>query len=251
MRSASKVLLFGSQTRAQLVNALIASFAPVGWWSMRATSGTNELNRGSAGAAANGTYTLGAGVLAQTGQLGAGEAALWDGLVTKLQIPNVAALASLTTFEYVMLLNLTALGEGTLGQFFAWGTGSSSNEFHMQFPGTNTMQLHTFNTTPTSFTTTTTTTLGLSAWRVVFVPYNNDGDRKVHIYVGAAGAVSEVTYGTQTALTGTYKAPTNPLVIGNRTAQDLTAAGRFDEFFICSGNLTPAQRTALTVATGV
>jgi hypothetical protein len=251
VRAATKVLLFGSQTRAQLVSALITSFAPVGWWSMRATSGTNEPNRGSAGSSADMTIT--SATLGQTGQLGANEAALMDGANSRYQAANVAALASLTTWEWVFLVNPSSAGEGNQGKFFCWGDGlfASANP-RMEFnAGLGGFAISVFNTTPTTFSTTTSTGLSASAWALVFVAYDDVGDRKIHVRKGIARTVSEYAYNAQPPLTGTYRPPTSVLNLFNNSAQGATFAGLGDEAFVISGNLTPAQRTALVVATGV
>lgn len=226
-----------------------ATIAPVGWWSMRATSGTNEANRGTGGAALD--MTILSATLGQTGKLGVNEAALCDGANTRYQTPNNAALASLTTWEYVFLVNPSSAGELNQARFFGWG----NNDFEptLAFNGALTSLLfQTDSTVPTSFTTTTTTGLAAATWQLVFAAYANAGDRKVHLYKGVTGAVNEYAYNAQPALTGTYKAPTSELNLFNVTAQSVTFAGLADEALIVNGNLaTATTRTQLALLSGV
>lgn len=245
MRTAQKLLLLGN--RPVTWSSYAQSLAPVGWWSMRATSGTNEANRGSGGSALDMTIT--SATLGQTGKLGTNEAALMDGANSRYQTPNNAALAALTTFEYVFLVNPSSAGEGSAGRLLTWG--QASFEPLLGFNGALTSLAARVSTAVASFDTITTTGLSASTWALVFWAYDNAGDRKSHIYKGVAGAVSEFGYSAQPAMTGTYKTPTNPLNLFNRTDQGLTFAGLGDEVLIFNGNLTSGQRAALCLAAGV
>lgn len=248
----NELLRVGAVTWSSYINgAGGAPFPPVGWWSMRATSGTNEPNRGSGGAALD--MTILSATLGQVGKLGANEAALCDGANTRYQTANNAALAALTTWEYVFLVNPSSAGESNVGRFFSWGNGFASNEptFGIN-AASGVMAVTVFNTTPTSFIAVTSTTITLSSYSLLFAAYADGGDRKGHAYVGRSGAVNEAAYSAQPALTGTYKAPALPLNLFNNTAQSLTFAGLADEALIVSGNLaTATTRTQLAILAGV
>lgn len=224
---------------------------PVGWWSMQATSGTNEANRGSGGAALDMTIT--SATLGQVGKLGANEAALCDGANTRYQTANNAALASLTTWEWVFLVNPSSAGETGFGTFACWGDGNIDTEPLFDFnAGLTSLSCYLYNTALTQFRTDTSAGLSASAWVLLFVAFANGGDRKAHFYKGASGSVSELGYIAQPAMTGTFRAPTKPLNLWNRTNQSVTFAGLADEAMEVSGNLaTATTRTQLTLLSGV
>lgn len=225
-----------------------ATIAPVGWWSMRATSGTNEPNRGTGGAALDMTIT--SATLGQVGKLGANEAALCDGANTRYQTPNNAALAALTTWEWVFLVNPSSAGEGNNGTFFYWGSGAGGDPFLRYSSSATVLRLTVW--AASNVDTLTMTALANGAWQLLFAAYDNAGDRKGHLYKGVSGAVSEFAYSAQPALTGNYVAPADPLNLFNATIQTTTFAGLADEALIVSGNLvTATTRTQLAILSGV
>lgn len=226
----------------------VASLAPVGWWQFTETSGSTAVNSGSAGSAADGAIT--SATLGQTGKLGANQAFSWDGTNTKVQVPNVAALANLTAFEYVWLLNPTNAGEGNFGSPCWWGTGGSNQGLVMFCNGgLAALAFDVWNTGGTAFGAGTAPGLSASTWALLFASYDDAGDRKAHVYKGISGAVNQI--GVTAALTGTYQTPTLPLVIGNNTAQNTTWNGLIDELVIFNGALSSAQRTQLCTLAGV
>jgi hypothetical protein len=245
------LLLWGKRAVVTWNTYIPATIAPPAWWSMRATSGTNEANRGSVGSALD--MTILSATLGQVGKLGVNEAALCDGANTLYSTPNNAALAALTTWEYVFLVNPTNAGEGSLGSFWSWGNGGASQEIELTFNSALTsLGMRVYNTVPTAFLATTTTGLTAATWALIFAAYDNAGDRKGHLYKGITGAVSEYAYSAQPPMTGTYKTPTNPLNLFNRTAQTITFAGLGDEAMAINGNLvTATTRTQLTLLSGV
>lgn len=252
---AARMLLLFSQSPSavQKFDSYVTStIAPVGWWSMKATSGTNEANRGSGGAALDMTIT--SATLGQTGKFGANEASLLDGANSRYQTANNAALAALATWEYVFLVNPTNAGEGGTGTFASWGNGGANNTDTIgQFNGSiANVYARVYNNAATGFLTNATYNFPTGAWSLLFVAYADGGDRKCHLYSGVSGVAAELTYSAQPALTGTHQAPTLPLNLGNFTSQAATFAGLFDEVLAISGNLvTATTRTQLTVLAGV
>lgn len=224
-------------------------FPPVGWWSMRATSGTKEPNRGAGGAALD--MTILSATLGQTGKLGVNEAALCDALNTRYQTPNNAALAALMTFEYLYLVNPSSAGELDAGVFHFWGPNGANEGLTLRFhSASRNLNATAWNTTPSNFSSVTTTVASL-AWQIIFASYANAGDRKPHVLIGIGGAVTECSYSSNPALTGTYRTPAQALNLFNDSAQALTFAGLADEALVVSGNLSAAQRTQITILTGV
>lgn len=238
------VLNYGYSYAAQLGAILDMRF--------QVTTGVTEINRGTGGSALNGTIG-GTTTLGQTGKLGVNEAFLYDGATSLVTVPNQASLASLTTWTYVYLVNPATAGELTFGTFSAWGNGNGTDKEHyLTFGGALTsLQAGIFNTTPTEFITATTTGLSASAWSLVFWTYANAGDRKAHVYKGVSGAVNEFAYSAQPALTGTYKAPTHDLILGNFSTQALTFDGLFDWVLVFDKVLTSAEMLNLVRVTGV
>jgi concanavalin A-like lectin/glucanase superfamily protein len=231
-------------------SSYVTGLAPLAWWRCRQTSGTNEPNAGSLGSAVDLTIT--AATLNQAGKLGAGEAYLYDGTATRLSCANNATLAALTSFEMVWLLNPSSAGEGSFGSFFAWGAGTSGTGYAMYYNGgASALRFQMYNTTPSTFGSTTTSAPANATWSLIFAAYDDAGDRKAHLYKGVSGAVSEFAYSSQTAVSGTFKAPTGVYTLGNISSPDQTFAGLFDEAMIFSGNLTPTQRTQLCLLAGV
>lgn len=218
-------------------------------YKMQQTAGTNEPNSGSLGSAID--MTIAGATLGQTGKLGTNEAYLFDGANSRLQTANNATLVALTAFEYVFLVNPASAGEGNQGAFFWWQ--SATNVPKMYFGGAGRNLIATVsNTTPSLATTITSGVLTASAWQIVFCAYDDAGDRKIHIRVGISGAVTELAYSAQPALTGSFLAPTGfPLNLFNRSAQDCTFDGLGDLAGIVNGNLAPAQRLKITQLAGV
>lgn len=250
MKLVEKALLYKPRTAAAPVTwaSYVTALAPPAWWRMRDTSGTTVVNSGSLGSAVD--LTAIAWTMAQAGQLGSGEAGQTDGATTRLQTPNNVALAGLTAWEFVFLVNPSSAGEIGYGVFFEWG--NNTPEPLAQFNGVLTsLRGYIYNTAPTAFFTQTTSGLTAGVWALLFFAYNDAGDRKLHIYKGVSGGVAEFGYSSQLAVTGTYKAPTSALNLLNRTGQDLTYAGLCDEALIINGNLTPTQRSTLCTLSGV
>jgi hypothetical protein len=86
------------------------------------------------------------------------------------------------------------------------------------------------------------------------VSYNDAGDRKVHIHIGASGAVGECAYSTQTAATGTLSNLSGSgynLYIGNIYDQSGTFDGLIDEVLCFNKVLTAAQMLQIVRLSGV
>lgn len=223
---------------------------PLGaWWRMRDTSGTTVVNSGSIGSAIDLTAT--AWTMAQAGQLGAGEAGLSDGATTRLQCANNATLAGYTTWEIFLLANATGIGEGNVGTYLSWGDGATQPSIRIN-TNVNNLFIRLRNTAPSSFDTITSAGIALNAWYMIFVAFDNAGDRKAHFYIGKNGAVTEPAYNAQPAMTGTYAVPSSTFQLMNIAGQTQTFAGLMDEAGVIGGRtFTAAERLQMTLLAGV
>ncbi len=249
MASTAAKLSLLYRTRNTLTwNAVMASLNLAALWNMRQTAGTNEPNEGSLGSALN--LTLTSVTLGQTGKLGANEAYLLDGASSRMQVVNNPTLAGYLAWEYFFLVNPTSSGEITTGRFFTFNSSVAAP--FLQFNSTLSSLLgRVFNTSATAAATTTTTGLTAGLWAVIFVSYDDAGDRKLHIRKGVGGAVSEFGYSSNQAVTGTYLAPDLHYILGNDGGQARTWDGLFDAAGVKAGNLTDAERLLITQTAGV
>lgn len=224
----------------------IASLAPLLWHKYNEPSGATATNYGSLGSGQNGTYSN--ATLAQTGQLGAGQAALWNGTTTYVQISATAALETPTARTWCFLHNPTSGGEGGNGRLFNW-----ANAGNLLFQTNVNKVLYaliaTSGVVPTSLTPSNFVTL--STWQWSFMTYDDAGDRKIRFYKGIGGAVTEATYSTQTAGTGTLSASGGDLYIGNRQLADGTYDGLIDDLVMFNYVLTTAQMLQITTLSGL
>jgi len=227
----------------------MTSLAPASWHRYR-DSATPALNAGSLGSALDMTATN--TTFAQTGKLGAGEAISLNGTTSLLTAANNATLAGYTTWEWVFLINPTSAGEATAAWLAGWGTGLAAEGYFMRFnAATTAIKISLFNTLGSGFVTDTNTGIATSAWSLLFFSFDNAGDRKMHVYKGVSGAVSELGYSAQPAMTGTYRAPAAALNLYNDGSTARTFSGLSDEDATFNMNLTPTQRTQLCVLAGV
>lgn len=235
------------------VEYITQTINPVLWMRNRETSGTTATNSGSAGAILNGVIG-GTTTLGQTGQLGANEAFLFDGATSRIVIPNDASINALPVYTYIALIKPSSAGELTLGTMFAWNNGTSTNFGNILFFNASLTGLRYSyrNSADTNFETITTGyTILTSQYTMIFVEYDDNGDRKPNLFYGINGAVTEFSYSSNVALTGTVKTQQNSLHIGNRSDFATTFAGLYDEFMIVNRILSSAEKLQIVSLTGV
>lgn len=227
------------------IEAAIA--APL-WMHLRETSGTAVDNSGTVGDPADGTWTAGVGTpgaVGQTGRLGANEAYLFGGTDSYITIAAQTALNNLTKYTYGLLLNPTTPGESNLGQLIATrnGAGKMLRIHNASFA------VHAFHTSNATTATTTTTNNFLVAgeWQWIFATFDNDGDRKIHLYRYDfdTDTLVEASYAQHDAMTGTIAFPSVDIMIGARDAGQLAYNGSMDEVFIENTVLSVAYMTAI------
>lgn len=212
--------------------------APVLWYSMRATSGTTEINRGSGtgNATIGGTTTLG-----QTGQLGANEAHLLDGLTSNYSVANHVSFANLSTWEWYFLVNLSGAGEGNAGVFIFY-----TNAFFFRINAATGVLRCVVDGLTTDANAVTSTMLNFGVWNLVRVTYNDATDRIPHIWINNV----EASYSSTTAMVGAYNPMVADLFLGNNAAQSLTQAGLWDEAVMFS-NINDARSTQMQTLSGI
>lgn len=246
--AATRLLLFGRNR--ETLNTYLATLPFLALYKMQQTAGTNEPNVGSLGSAVDMTIT--STTLGQTGKLGPNEAYLFDGANSRLQVANNATLSGKTAWEWVFLVNPSSAGESSFGLFFCWSATAITGQPLVIFSGAiNSIEARIYNTTPTQFATITNGGMTAGTWALLFVAYDDAGDRLVHIRKGVSGAVTEYPYFFNPALTGTYRPPTQALNLFNTGNQTFTFAGLADLAGVVDGNLTVAQRLKITQLVGV
>jgi hypothetical protein len=227
----------------------IASLAPLLWLKHTETSGTTVENYGSLGDAADGTWTPGAGALGQTGlgNGGANEAYDYDGANSKTTVPAQTGINNLTALTYGILLKADSPGETNVGQFFGdqfnnriWGINSASYPLSM-----------TVQATGAAVSTTNNGFIAVSTPTYLFATYDDAGDRKIRMYKVVGGALTEATYATQTAATGTLGNGSGTQIIGNTANQAASFDGLIDEAFMKGSVLSSAEMLQIGLLRGL
>lgn len=218
----------GSLTLANYLNALGA----VLYFDGALTADQTKIkNFGSAGASGDGTPTdITIDISGMT----------FNGTTSKLDVPALTAYNNLTAFTWMMDCTPAGAGEGNAGHLITTDVGSA----RVWRINSSSLPLNFFNTSSgTAATSITANSFVATATRqLFFVTFDNAGDRIAHIYKRlAGGAVTEATYATQDAMTGTIVLPSAPLCIGNRAAQTFTFNGVIKSTAIISGALSAAQ----------
>lgn len=178
-------------------------------------NGSNIKNLGSLGAAGDGTPT---DVTIDANGMN------FNGTTSKIDVPALTGYNNLATYTLMMDLNPAGAGEGNAGHLITtdagtgrvWRINSASLPFNF---------FHTSSGTAAS-SLTANSFVATSTRQLFFVTFDNAGDRKARIYkIPAAGVLTEATYVTQDAMTGTIALPTAALCVGNRAAQTFTLNG--------------------------
>lgn len=201
--------------------------APLLWARFTETSGSIVRNYGKLGEAQNGVWTLGAGALGQTGYFGVNHAADFDGLVSKVSIPAIAAINALTKLTYGILFKADTFGELNLGGLIL-DTGENRQ---VRF-NTNGAVRAILAASGQANSVTANSFVSTGVWTYLFMTYDDSGDRKIRLYKLVSGVLTEASYTTQTAATGTLANGVGDLVMGNAAAQHITFDGLIDDVFV-------------------
>lgn len=227
--------------------AYMKALLPMLWFRMNEAAGASVVNYGSLGTGFNAAWTAGAGSIGQTGKLGGGDAYLFDGADSLITVPAGAYGAYVAT-TYAMLVNPSSAGESGVGTFFNYDVNQTDLRFYSSLAALKAVRAAT-----SGAVTATTTGLSASAWVWLFWQYDHGGDKKIHIYKGSGGALTEYSYtGETVAASGTLTDQSAiPLIIGNNNAAGRSFAGTYDEFALFNYLLTAAQMLEITTRSGV
>lgn len=171
------------------------------------------------------TYSAGNGKIVQ----GAG----FNGSTSNIDIGSPASLDDLSVLSYAFWINVSSLAAEIMpiSKNYKW--------FRVRTDGTIESSIGASGTTNSSISTNTVST---STWYHIVFTYDDAGDRKGHIYLNG----SEVTYGTQTACTGTITADNAfNQFIGQYQGGLFRWNGAIDEVGIWSRVLSGAEITQL------
>jgi hypothetical protein len=208
-------------------NYVLNVVQPALWMRHQEVSGTTIAD--SSGNGRNGTLTLGAGALGQDGQSGINEAILADGSTTRIQIPSNAALKT-AEFTLAFLCKPTSSGEGAIG---AWFSYSDAGDTALRFSFSNNVLVFSVGATGAGLAqTNSTTVVTLNQWQWIFATLS--ADKLPRIYKGRLGVLTQFSYTTQTAWSGTQNGAAI-LNLLNNAAQSRSFAGLMDESIYIAG----------------
>ncbi len=233
------------------LHSYLMSLAPTLYLRFNEATG-NIVNYGSDGV--NGSGTVSGCTQEQAGQLGAGEAYLYDGVDDSVSFANAAvpATKALTTQRWVFLVNASSLGEGSAGKLAVYGNGTGG--INLYFSANNALFCG-YDTDGTDAVVLTNNNQVdfLNTWALVFVdidPANQLGlGARIRILrATAASATTLLTLSANIAASGTLVTPTLPLNIGNNANTTATIAGLMDFTLAGAGLWSPAASpTDLTI----
>lgn len=219
----------------------IASLAPLLWLRLRETSGTSVANSGSLGG--SGTWTAGSGALGQTGKLGANEALLFDGSVSKIVSADNPKTPAFTACG---LAFGNSQGENSAGAILHTGQQASDNTLRVSGAGAITSGVDTDSTD--AVTTSVNGAFETGKWIWYFATYDDNGDRKIYLYKGLAGALSNIV-SSQTAATG-IRSNSGGYQVGN-FSDVRTWDGLIDEVLLFPRILTSGEMLRIIQLSGV
>jgi hypothetical protein len=239
--------LAAARRRSTYAEYVQGTINPALWLRFRETSGTTIANSGSGGTGLNGTASN--VTVNQTGQLGAGEAADFNGTNSLITVPASASLGS-ATYSVAILCRLDNTGESAQGTFFRFGLNAANGDI-LRLEATG-LSAYTYNGTAYQVTRATSNP-ALSTWVWVFAVRNGGGSGEWRLYRSVSGVLTEFAYGTQQNVTsGRPNHDSLPLHVGNRAVTlDHTLDGLLDEFIWTSGVLSTAQMQQIITLSGL
>ncbi len=187
----------------------------------------------------------------QTGQSGAKQAYLFDGVDDRVLFTNadVPATAALTTHRWYFLIKPASLGEGNVSSIAAWGDLTSI----LRFGTTNSMAGKVDMATTDALSITNNNQVDfLTEWTLIFIDYDDANvlglGRRIRIMRATVGSATTIlTLATNTAGTGAVVAATDNMALGNREDTGATIDGLLDRAFagadLWSPNGAPADLT--------
>lgn len=234
-------VLGGGVSRADQYAAYINSLSLPVWIKFQETSG-NPVNSGSlaltltnSSAAAPTQAQNGApqGAIARANEANdfAGETS--NGAV--VTITNNATLKAWTTQRWAVLCHPDTLGGSSSGKMLVWGGFGATDHLILGMVSSNRIQstINTDTTNGAAISNVNQISDCIGAWCWFFMDYDDanalGNGRKIRIFKGLNGVVTQLTLATDTAATGTVDQPATGLAIGNTTARTVTFDGQIDE----------------------
>ncbi len=223
------------------------------WLRHNETTGTTAFDSGPSGLNATNTGAT----IAQTGQLGANEAYDFGlGSGDNLAIVDSGGLLdSVTTQKWAFLARADGLGDGSAGRFFNWD--NTNNRLHFLSSNRLIAVLPTAGDDANATTVTDAIADCISAWAWYFMDFDNadalGNGRKIRLFKGIGGVVTQLSLATDDAATGTYTATSsNDLYLGNRQSTTIGFDGLMDETLLIANSLwTADELQTLVDLTGV
>lgn len=237
-------ILFEPQRRKTYASYVGNIIRPLVWYRHRETSGTVVANSGTLGNTLDGVWTAGAGAVGQTGKLGFNEAYDYDGAASLTTIAANASLQNITAMTMAILCKPDSPGESNVGTF------SADNRHQFRISGLNfPLRCFIVSSATAANSVTPDAFVASGVWHWVFCTFDNAGDRLIRFYKGVGGVLTEATYNTQTAMTGTLNNGGGGYIIGNISTAAQTFDGLIDEYFVKDRVLTLAEMQQIALLT--
>lgn len=211
----------------------LSSLSPLLTLRYNEISGTTVKNYGSLGAAQDGAWTAGAGAQGQASPLGQNQAYDHDGLNSKVTVPATAAINNLTALTYGIFFKADTFGELSLGGFFL--DTAENRQFRFNTSGAIRGIL---TATGAANSISANSFVSTGVWTYLLMTYDDAGERKMRFYKGVSGVLTEATYTTHTAASGTLGNGGGDLVVGNAAGQNVTFDGLISRAFVL-GRMLP------------
>ena len=227
------LVLRGTQTPFEQFTDYLLTLAPYLIFDGTLTDDKTKIkNRGSGGATFDGTPTA---ITIDANGMN------FNGTTSKLNVPNGAGYANQSITTQVIWFNRVNGGAGNNGVY--WIFASNNNRLLNASATTLASRRITSATNPQSVSTTS---FANGVPGILFMEYDDTGDRLIHLYKGLNSAVSEFSYSTNIAATGTLTSESNSLNIGNDASNALGFNGSMRSWSWINGALTALQKLNLT-----
>lgn len=183
--------------------------------------------------------------IAQIGKFGANHAYNFDGIDDLLTIIDApGTLSAMTTQKWAFLAKADGLGESDVGTFMITGNQAAEGDrliLGLVDTGRIRATIDTSATQANAVSSNNEISDCLTNWAWYFIDFD-DADilgngRKIRIFKGLNGVVTQITLGTDTAATGVVSSPTTDFIVGNRANATRTFDGLMDEVIGVSGSV--------------
>lgn len=151
-----------------------------------------------------------------------------------VSIANNATIKTWTTQKWCFICHPDTLGASSAGKLGVWGGFGATDHMLAGLVSSNRLQavinMDTTNAAATSNINQISDCIGADC--LFFMDYDDTNilgnGRKIRLFKGIAGVVTQLTLGTDTAAVGNVDQPATALCFGNRNVRDQTFDGRID-----------------------